>query len=268
LKALNEGMISIDQFLELNEKIGGFDIDAKYQPERMAADPEALRLAYATGRLLSGGGGLGAVPIIDYRTYQDLDPAGNVHQRYHTFSTRERLIKANGHADNRVMLTEDTRPGAFALNGHSAVWLEALDLQAQWLDSIAADGAEGTTAARVVRNKPKELVDACWTPTARPVKLAEEQTYGGDGLCNRLYASFSSPRIIAGAPLAADIVKCQLRPVELADYKVGFNQEQQARLRRIFADGVCDWSRPGVGQVPLMDTWLTFGPSGLSDSSN
>jgi hypothetical protein len=41
---------------------------------------------------------------------------------------------ANGHAENRVMLTEDARPGALALHGHSAVWLEALDLEAQWLD--------------------------------------------------------------------------------------------------------------------------------------
>src|SRR5688572_12078023 len=117
--------------------------------------------------MLNGGGGLGAVPIVDYRPYLDLDPAGNVHQRYHTFSTRERLIKANGYAGNRVMLTEDTRPSAMALAGHSAVWLEALDLQAQWLDRIAADTADGTLAAKVVRNKPEELVDACWTPAAR-----------------------------------------------------------------------------------------------------
>jgi hypothetical protein len=100
------------------------------------------------------------------------------------------------------------------------------------------------------------------------VKLAEAQTYDGDGLCNRLYPSYASPRIVAGASLAADIVKCQLRPIEPTDYKIDFNPEQQARLRRIFADGVCDWSKPGVGQVPLMDTWLTFGPSGTTGTSN
>src|SRR5262249_12070492 len=69
LKALNDGGISVDQFLDLNEKVGGFDINAAYQSERMVADAEALRLAYATGRVLNGGGGLGAIPIIDYRPY-------------------------------------------------------------------------------------------------------------------------------------------------------------------------------------------------------
>ena len=28
-----------------------------------------------------------------------------------------------------------------------------------------------------------------------------------------------------------------------------------------FPDGVCDWTRPGVGQQPLTGTWLSFGPS-------
>jgi hypothetical protein len=34
-----------------------------------------------------------------------------------------------------------------------------------------------------------------------------------------------------------------------------------ARLGTIFAGGVCDWSKPGVGQVPNTSTWLSFGPS-------
>jgi hypothetical protein len=263
LKAFNDGVISTDQFLDLNENIGGFDNDARYQTERMVADTEALRLAYATGRVLHGGGGLGSLPIIDYRTYLDHDPAGNVHQRYHTFSTRDRLIKSNGNADNRVMLTEDTRPGALALGGHSAVWLKALELEAKWLDAVAADTNEGSRAEKVVRNKPKELVDACWTPDARPIKLAEPQTIDGDGLCNRLYPSYSSPRMVAGAPVAADVVKCQLKTVDLADYKLqSFSSDQETRLRRIFPDGVCDYSQPGIGQVPPIGTWLTFGPSG------
>jgi hypothetical protein len=146
--------------------------------------------------------------------------------------------------------------------------LEALDLEARWLDNIAADTADETLASKIVRNKPNELVDACWTPTVRPVKLAEPQTYDGDGLCNRLYPAYSSPRIVAGGPLSADIIKCQLKPVEFNEYKVVFNSEQQVRLRRVFSDGVCDWSKPGVGQVPLMGTWLRFGPPAVPESSN
>lgn len=260
LKALNDGAITIDQFLDLNERIGGFDVDARHQPERTVADPQAMQLAYMTGRILNAGGGLGRIPIIDYRAYMDLDPAGNVHQRYHTFSTRERLIKNNGNADNRIMLTEGTGAGALALAGHSAVWLDALDLEAEWLDNIAADTSASTPTEKVIRNKPNDLVDACWTPTAPPTKVVEPQTFDGDGVCNRLYPAYSSPRIVAGAPLAADIIKCEIKPIDIQDYKQSFTAEQEHRLQKIFASGVCDWSKPGVSQLPLMGTWLSFGP--------
>ena len=31
-----------------------------------------------------------------------------------------------------------------------------------------------------------------------------------------------------------------------------------SRLKSIFPDGVCDWSRPGVNQRKLKDTWLGY----------
>ena len=33
-----------------------------------------------------------------------------------------------------------------------------------------------------------------------------------------------------------------------------------ARMKTIFPNGVCDWSRPGVSQVPV-SPWASFGPS-------
>ena len=41
--------------------------------------------------MLDGGGGLATTPIIDYRAYRDDMPDGDIHLRYHSFSTRERL---------------------------------------------------------------------------------------------------------------------------------------------------------------------------------
>ena len=35
---------------------------------------------------------------------------------------------------------------------------------------------------------------------------------------------------------------------------------QLARLNAAFPGGVCDWSKPGVGQGPLAGTWQSFGP--------
>jgi len=46
LKLLNAGVISVDQFLDLNEKVGGFDIDANILPPggaRTVADLDAAR---------------------------------------------------------------------------------------------------------------------------------------------------------------------------------------------------------------------------------
>ncbi len=110
--ALAAGTISKEQFLDLNERVGGFDNDGNISSARAVGDIGAIRAAYRTGRLTSGAGGLASTPIIDYRNYLDDDKDGNVHVRYHSFSLRERLIKANGHADNHVILVEDNRSGA------------------------------------------------------------------------------------------------------------------------------------------------------------
>ena len=98
LKLVNDGTISVEQFLDLNEKIGGFDRDATIVSSRTVADPLAMRAAYRTGRLTNGGGGLAQIPIIDYRGYNDDAANGDIHVRYHSFSMRERLEKANGHS--------------------------------------------------------------------------------------------------------------------------------------------------------------------------
>jgi hypothetical protein len=53
LRALNKGVITAAEFLDLNERIGGYDKDGNIRSERTVADPEAVRLAYAAGRLNS-----------------------------------------------------------------------------------------------------------------------------------------------------------------------------------------------------------------------
>ena len=74
----------------------------------------------------------------------------------------------------------------------------------------------------------------------------------------------ASPRQIAGGPLAENILKCRLKPVDKADYPPStFSAAQFARLRAAFPSGGCDWSKPGVGQEEA-DSPLTFtaGPGG------
>jgi hypothetical protein len=63
---------------------------------------------------------------------------------------------------------------------------------------------------------------------------------------------------VAGAPVTNDVIKCQLRPITASDYKVAMSSGDMARLKKIFASGVCDWSKPGVEQQTLAGTWQTF----------
>ena len=253
LGALNDGVISLAQFLDLNRRIGGYDQDGGFQAERTVADPEAVRLAYETGRLTNGGGGLSETPIIDYRAYSDDRENGDVHVRYHSFSMRERLRKANGRTDNHVMLTEDDRYGLYSSS--SPVLRGALAQMDQWLANLEAEDGNDPRIDRVAGAKPGDLVDACWTRDDDPTRIAEEQVRGS-GRCEELYPSAPAPREVAGAPVASDVIKCELKPIEMGDYGATFTAEQEAELREIFDDGVCDWTKPGVGQTGLRGTWL------------
>jgi hypothetical protein len=69
---------------------------------------------------------------------------------------------------------------------------------------------------------------------------------------------FTTPREVAGGNQLNDVVKCQLRPLNRADYgPLGLNDAQWARLESVFPTGVCDWSKPGVGQQRNIP-WLTY----------
>ena len=95
------------------------------------------------------------------------------------------------------------------------------------------------------------------TCDAVPMKIVEKllQTSGN---CTELYPAPGSPRYIAGAPMSADVIKCQLKAPNISEYKVTFTTDQWTRLNAIFKEGVCDWSKPGVEQQGLRGTWLKF----------
>ncbi|MFI5734815.1 DUF6351 family protein [Kribbella sp. NPDC051587] len=256
LAALNAGRITAAQFVDLNRAIGGFDADANFVPGRTVADPSAIRTAYRTGQLLNGGGGLANTPIIDYRQYLDELPNGDIHLMFHSFSLRQRLIKANGDADNQVMLVQSGESTA-GFNSSNPVVLSALKALDQWMDAMDADNGPGSAHARLVRNKPSSLVEACWTPQG--TKIAEKQVNGiGTTRCNTLYPVWPAPRQVAGASVANDVIKCRLRPLSPSDYKAKFTATQWGALRRAFPQGVCDWKAPGLGQQRPSGTWPSF----------
>ena len=47
-------------------------------------------------------------------------------------------------------------------------------------------------------------------------------------------------------------------PVKVSDYNVTFTKDEASQLKAIFPKGVCDFSKPGVGQEPTESTWEFF----------
>ena len=166
---------------------------------------------------------------------------------------RARFEKANGRFDNQVIWVGPARQRDQAI-GADLTSL-SVDTMNKWLDNMAADHALLSTG-KVVRNKPAEAVDAYWDAAGK--KLVETATFDGTGGFNTTYTVHSEPRLVAGAPLTNDVLKCQLKPINYAEYKAIFTVAQKTRMAAIFSSGVCDFSKPGVEQVPLKGTYRRY----------
>lgn len=250
LVALRQGQLTPGEFLDLNEGIGGYDNNGFLVNRRTVADDGALAVAYQTGRLNQGAGGTPTVPIIDARAY--VDDEVNVHQYFNTYRFRARLQRTNGTYANQVMFR--------AAGGQNTTPMvdTALDLMGQWLDNIAADKSDRSNAEKVIADKPADAVDACWANGGQ--RTNAPAVIGDNNFCENTYPPHSLPSNQAGRPIDSLVSKCQLRPIDDSDYPA-LNNAQRNRLGAIFPDGVCDWSKPGVGEQKLNGTWQSFGPS-------
>jgi hypothetical protein len=251
-QALNAGAITTADFIELNAGIGGYDNDGHIRRERTHADPEALRLAYATGRVNSAAG-LGAVPILHVRPYQD--SVGDIHSFERDFAVRARIAKATGRIDNQVIWVFPPPDSGSAVT-RETIFALAIQTMTRWLDALVAEPATTAMPERVRRARPEAAVDACWDHLG--TKIVEPAAFNGNGRCHALYPPHANPRLIAGAPVADDILKCRLKPIDAADYRVPLTADELRQLRRVFPAGVCDFSKPGIGQQAPAGTYLTL----------
>ena len=247
LAALNSGAITKDQFLDLNARIGGYDDDANYVASRTAGDVGAIERMQQAGVTFGGSGGMSEVPIFDISGIYN-DDSGYHYQWFH-FATRERLREVNGNTDNHVMWRGSPVP-------LDTVWA----VFTRWVEAVKADGSDAPERVKVVRNRPAEAVDGCWSSPTN--FIAERQTFSSqpDSRCNTLFPTFAFPRYVAGGPLKANAYKCRLKRIDPRDYAVAFTAQEMARLQSIFPNGVCDYSRRGVGYRRVV-TWPSFGPS-------
>ncbi|HEX5862229.1 MAG TPA: DUF6351 family protein [Nocardioides sp.] len=243
LEALRKGQITPAQFVDLNVKIGGLDIDSGFVEERVGGDQFAIERAYRSG-LINEADNLDQVAMINHG---GPDP-GAAHDYSHAFWTEERLLADQGHTDNRVMWF-----GPTPLIGDPQWANEALLDMDRWLTAVEADGRDVSLATKIAEDRPADVTDRCVTAAAAAACSVEE--------LQALQTRFSTPRQEAGGPVANDNVACQLKPLDRSEYGVigaAFTAEQWAQLEQVFADGVCDWSVPGRGQGPA-ETWLQYG---------
>jgi hypothetical protein len=270
LNAMVAGAITPEEFVTLNEKIGGVDADSNRRAARSTADRAALEIAYRAG-IVSSGANLGKLPIIDSRGWDET----GIHYIWRSFAERARIEEANhGNHGNQVMWRYGTGllPGTAAQV--AAVTVKSLVTMDTWLTNLNASAPKETinsvrTQAQVIAVRPAAAVDLCFLSTdptfSTPVfnmAQCDADLPQADGL-GRM-AKRASPRQVAGGPLVENILKCQLKPLNSADYApVILSSEQLGRLHTVFPDGVCDWDRPGVGQRPAASP-LTFedGPGG------
>ncbi len=244
LDALKAGRINTAQFVDLNAKIGGIDIDANPTAKRMVADATALRRSYRSGAV-NEANNLDQTAIIsisgaDY---------GSFHDASRTWALRARLQRQQGQLGNHVIWYDGRTQ-----YDHNFV-TDAFLAMDRWLTAVERDRSTAPLAAKIVRDRPKDLQDRC------TVNGSDDKSLPGVGqLCASPAVStlYSTPRSVAGEDIANDTQKCALKPLRPQDYyPIQFDDAQWATLRATFPSGVCNWSKAGPGQVGTTP-WLTY----------
>jgi hypothetical protein len=263
LKALLDGTISAEEFVILNERIGGFDADSNRSAARSVADLEALPIAYRAG-IVSSGKNLGKLPIIDSRGFDEF----GIHYIWRSFSERARIDAAYGDHGNQVMWRYGTGLLPATAAQAAAVTVRSFLTMDQWLSTLLTTAPKATlndvrTHAQVLAAKPATAVDFCFLTgdTSFSTPVTDMTVCDADPRLQK----HASPRQVAGGPLEENILKCQLKPLNPSDYApVAFTAAQWTRLNAAFPGGVCDWNKPGVGQQEAISP-LTFaaGPGGV-----
>jgi hypothetical protein len=244
-KALDDGTITLSQFIDLNLKIGGADVDATIGPDRITADRPALERVYRSGAV-NQATHLDEVAIIDLR---GPDP-GAFHDVYRTYVMRSRLEREHGTSANQVLWR-----GHVPLFGDAAFVNEAIVAMDGWLAAVEKDKRDVPLARKIIEDKPESLTERCTNGAGTALPSAE---------CDAVVESYSSPRIEAGMPFTDDTIKCELRPLRKSNYlPLQVSDAAFEQLQKAFPEGVCDYSKPGPDRVPTTP-WLSYadGPGG------
>jgi hypothetical protein len=245
LSALQQSKITPAQFVDINEKIGGLDVDINPTAARIKATEPALANAYRSG-MINETNNLDQTAIIDCR---GPDP-GAFHDAYRAFAVRARLDREHGTHANQLIWE-----GPVEIFGDSQCELNSFSAMDRWLTAIESDSSSGSLSEKVIADKPADLSDRCYDGSGNKVS---------DSLCpDGVVPIYGTPRTVAGDAITTDTNKCQLRPLNRNDNYglVPFTDAQWAMMQAIFPGGVCDFSRPGVDQQGTIP-WQTYQDGG------
>ncbi|MGI9220133.1 MAG: DUF6351 family protein [Woeseiaceae bacterium] len=266
LAALNNGQITMPEFLHLNDNIGGWRSPAQMSRERFwksggaqsdladislwshhnmtatasnsrpaarnEGDAGAIAAAYRSGNVFLGEIDM---PILDFRHY--LEERLDMHHSLQSFVIRTRMSRQQGHADNQLIWVADLPFEPLD---------EALSVMERWLDNMQAN-----QSLSVVEAKPDDALDRCYSDTGKIIAEGSgiwdgEWNEKAGGACLKRFPPYSNPRLIAGDDYAGDIFKCHLRTIDhaIADgvYAPVDAAPYRAELQRVFPAGVCDYS--------------------------
>ncbi|MDT8429207.1 MAG: DUF6351 family protein [Pseudomonadales bacterium] len=273
LQALQQGLITPQTFLDLNAKVGGWVTQDAMQAEKfwfltggalfppeinlwgehnMTVKPfsqgltvaprsqgslAAIQGIYRSGHVFLG---IADIPIIDLRHY--LDPVLDMHHSSASFSTRARMIKAQGHADNQLIwmttIPHDPQAEAFAL----------ID---EWMSNMRQYPLRS-----VVANKPAQASDSCFSAKGELIAAGADVWDGPwngkpAGACMQVYPAYQTSREVAGNAVSADVFKCHRQSVTQAIATGVYGSIDMhpylQQLQAIFPEGVCDYSQGDAG---------------------
>lgn len=281
LRSMKEGRITPDEFLDLNFKIGGWKHPSEMVQEgfpffgtsqaeinraltepgyfdpwsrrnmnlspapdqpapRTKGDPIATRAAYTSGHVFSGELSL---PTIDHRQYMEREL--DMHNAHQSFAVRKRVLEKMGRADHLVIWFTDTMPG----QPKASQSMEAIAVMDEWMANIRANPKKG-----IARNRPARAVDSCFDVHGQLIYAGDDAWNGildtlPPGPCTQRFPIYGTSRTVAGAPIEGGIYQCALKPVERALVDGTYapwmpNAAAVAKLKQIFPEGVCDYSRP------------------------
>src|SRR5213075_1508413 len=165
-----QAKITPAQFVDLNQKIGGLDIDANPTPGRIDVHPAGrvapswdgagpLGNAYRSG-MINETNNLDQTAIIDCR---GPDP-GAFHDAYRSFALRARLDREHGTHANQLIWE-----GPVALFADAECVKNSFIAMDRWLTAIENDTSSASLAHKVVADKPADLSDRCYDGSGQKV---------------------------------------------------------------------------------------------------